>query len=293
MTPVKLLVNEAMESIEEMHNFKNLRRVLTGFKDLDRITWGFEPGSINLITSYNNGGKIALASNICKNNAFSKRHNIGVGIVAPHERAKTICRQFIIQEADQSEQDIVAGALNTANWTNIMNGVRLLGESGLTFFELSEQDSIQDLVPLLKEAQIKLLLFDTSPINYFHLSEKITIRRQMKKIKEIATACDIAVLLLGEMSINSSREKRPYPPQLKDIVAIDSLLSFLTTVIIIDQESDSQPVKPWLESDHSKELVNAMVAYNDGEVGRCSLHYQPALKKFSDYTGIDEDDIPE
>src|SRR5699024_6107127 len=78
-TPIKHVLIDAYDQIQQLHqNNDDVTGIATGYRDLDRITSGFQRNDLIIIAARPSVGKTAFALNIAQNVAVNTDENVAI-----------------------------------------------------------------------------------------------------------------------------------------------------------------------------------------------------------------------
>ncbi|MDR0652035.1 MAG: replicative DNA helicase [Synergistaceae bacterium] len=256
--------------------------VLSGFADLDSLTGGLQPGSLNIIAARPSVGKTALALNIASHAAVYE--GVPALIFSLEMSGEQIASRMLSSLARVNIRELVKGRnLDNALWTDMTSAA-----SSLCNAPIFIDDS-----PMLStfELRSRCLRFMSRyigkkclvVIDYLQLmisgSKRGENRNQevadiSRMLKGIARECDIPVIALSQLSRKVEERgagKRPMLSDLRDSGAIEQdadIVAFLYRKSYQDLESD----------DNTAELL--VEKHRNGPTGKINLVFYREYARF-------------
>ena len=112
---IKDVLVHTYDNIEQLQNRKgDVTGIPTGFKDLDRMTAGFQRNDLIIVAARPSVGKTAFALNIAQNVAIRAREN--VAIFSLEMGAEQLVMRLLCAEGNIDAQALRTGALTTEDW---------------------------------------------------------------------------------------------------------------------------------------------------------------------------------
>ncbi|WP_234444724.1 DnaB-like helicase C-terminal domain-containing protein, partial [Streptomyces sp. NRRL F-525] len=107
---------DTLEAVAEEQG-KRLTGLGTGFRDLDYLTRGLEPGSLTVIASRPAMGRTTLMSDICRHNAIT--NGIPALVFTLEESRQSFTRRVLAAEARVAIHHMRAGTMPDEDWTRL------------------------------------------------------------------------------------------------------------------------------------------------------------------------------
>lgn len=263
----------------------------SGFKDLDRIISGFQPGTLNIIAARPSMGKTALALNIAQFGGEGNNH-------------------VLFFSLEMSVEQLVHRMLS-AETLKFSDGV---GISSLTSGELSEEDmyAIGRAEPSLNERNIHIcdrselsaMDFRTEcrrfktrhpdlaliVVDYLQLmssgrksdTRQYEVAEISRVMKSVAVELECPVIALSQLSRETERrtDKKPQLADLRDSGAIEQDADVVMMLFREDYYSENE------NNDLMDSKADIRIAKNrNGTTGICHLTFERKYTRFMDYGG--------
>lgn len=251
----------------------------TGFRKLDELTGGLEPGKLYTIAARPGVGKSALLLNIATNAA--KRYQRRVVLFSLEMKAEEIMGRLVASETGIDAQRVKAGALDERQWSTYTRKVNEIANwriyiddtSALTIAQMRSK-----VARLMHGGGIDLVVMDY--IQRMYGRDERDVRRNENREREIAfvaqnlknIAMDYNVPVLSAAQINREVEKRnDKRPMLADLRESGA----------IEQESDFVAFiyRP-ADDDKNAELV--IRKHRGGPLDSVPLYYRDSILQFTD-----------
>lgn len=127
---VKDVLVQTYDNIEQLQNRKgDVTGVPTGFRDLDRITAGFQRNDLIIVAARPSVGKTAFALNVAQNVAIQAREN--VAIFSLEMGAEQLVMRMLCAEGNIDAQVLRTGALTNEDWSKLTMAMGSLSNSGI------------------------------------------------------------------------------------------------------------------------------------------------------------------
>ena len=210
----------------------------TGFKDLDDMTSGLQPGELVVVAARPSLGKTALALNIAAHAAI--KHSKKVGFFSLEMSKESLVIRLLCAEADTDSHRLRSGASNREEWKRLTNALGRLGEAPL-FIEDAAALTVTQIRAKARRLQIEKGL-DLVVVDYLQLvagqgkTENRTqeVTQISHGLKALAKELKVPVLALSQLS--RAPEQRQGRPQLSDLRESGSIEQDADVVIFLYRE---------------------------------------------------------
>ena len=127
---IKDVLMDTFDDLEELHkNEGDVTGVPTGFRDLDKMTSGFQESDLIIIAARPSMGKTALALNIAQYAAVEKDTSVAIFSL---EMAKSqLVQRMLCSEAQVNSHRLRTGQLRDTDWRRLSQAAGRLGESDI------------------------------------------------------------------------------------------------------------------------------------------------------------------
>ena len=278
---LKELLPGAMEAIQKlMASGDSCTGIPSGFKDLDKITNGFQKSEFIVIGARPSVGKTAFALSMAAN--ISIRHKIPVGFFSLEMSEQAIMQRFISSEARVASNFIRAGMLSELQINKIHGAVGEIYE-GLDLLYLS---SVSDLKILDLRALSRKMIRDHGVkiifVDYLTLiqAENRAIPRHeqiaeiSRSLKALARELDIPIVVLSQVRRDAAKNK----PTLADLRESGSIEQDADLVIFLHKEKNEDEAKP--ENSEVIELDVIIAKQRNGPIGEIKMVFIPKYTRF-------------
>src|SRR5690606_31654110 len=127
---IKDVLIDVFDNIEQLHrNNSDITGVPTGFKDLDRITSGFQPNDLIIIAARPSVGKTAFALNVAQNVAVNSDTN--VAIFSLEMGAEQLVQRMLCAEGNIDATRLRNGQLEPEDWGKLTMAMGSLSNAGI------------------------------------------------------------------------------------------------------------------------------------------------------------------
>lgn len=202
--------------------------IMTGFTDLDRLTGGLQPGSLNILAARPSMGKTALALNIARNVAVNV--NMPVLLFSLEMGADQLVQRLLGSEAGVNIQDLRTGNFIKEDWEKLTNAAGKLTKAPMYIDDSSVLTTMEMRARCrrFKARYNSLGLIVVDYLQLMSMARKIESKQQevseiSRGLKAIARELEVPVLSLSQLSraVESRNDKRPQLSDLRDSGAIE------------------------------------------------------------------------
>ena len=257
--------------------------ISSGFGDFDKLTGGFQPGSLNIIAARPSMGKTALALNVAQKAALED--DVNVLLFSLEMSAEQLAGRLLSSEARVNLKELQqAGKVRSDQWNALTDAVARLSRSPI-FIDDSSMLSTLELRSkcrrfFSKHREEKSLVI----VDYLQLmanSKRAENRQQevsdiSRALKGVAREFEVPVIALSQLSREVEKrgaDKRPMLSDLRDSGAIEQdadLVAFLYRPAYYQQDKES--------SDPTAEL--AIAKHRNGPTGKIDLVFYKEISRF-------------
>ena len=244
--PIKNILTEAFDRIDELHREKGkLRGLTTGYHDLDNILAGLQKSDLVVLAARPSVGKTSLALDIARNVAIKAK--VPVGIFSLEMSKEQLVDRLLCSEAGVDLWKMRTGKLSDRDedddFPRIGHAMGVLSEAPI-FIDDSATSNIMEIRTKARRLQIEnglgLLIID-----YLQLMESRSQRTDnrvqeiaeiTRSLKGIARELNIPVLALSQLS-RAVEARSPAIPKLADLRESGSIEQDADVVMFIYRKS--------------------------------------------------------
>ncbi|MDI9370199.1 MAG: replicative DNA helicase [Synergistaceae bacterium] len=224
------VLGHTFQQIEDQYNRsdQDVTGFNSGFLDLDRLTGGFQPGSLNIVAARPSMGKTALAVNIAQ---FGGQ---GAGrpvlIFSLEMGAEQLVQRMLGAEARINIHDLRIGSFPRSSWEALADAAGRLAESPIYIDDSSMLSTLEFRARCrrFKSRYENLGLILVDYLQLMNSSRKIENKQQevaeiSRTLKGVARELNTPVIALSQLSraVEQRTEKRPQLSDLRDSGAIE------------------------------------------------------------------------
>jgi replicative DNA helicase len=245
------VLTETFKRISELYESgEDVTGVPSGFKDLDRITAGFQPGNLIVLAARPSMGKSALGLSIVANIVI--RSKLPCAFFSLEMSRQEIAQRLICMEGKVDSHRIRTGRLTEEDWPRLIQACGSLENAplyvddtpSLNLLELrSRLQTLKRREPTLALVVVDYLQLMTAPTSAeSRLQEVSEISRGLK---EIARDFEMPLIALSQLSraVEQRTDKRPILSDLRESGGIEQdsdVVMFIYRDDYYNTESDQQ-----------------------------------------------------
>ncbi|HEX5564722.1 MAG TPA: replicative DNA helicase [Sporosarcina sp.] len=277
---IKDVLVETYDNIEILHTRKGeVTGIPTGFRDLDKITAGFQRNDLIIVAARPSVGKTAFALNVAQNVATKAGEN--VAIFSLEMGAEQLVMRMLCAEGNIDAQVMRTGNLEAEDWRKLTMAMGSLSNAGI-FIDDSPGIRINEIRSkcrrLQQEHGLGMIMID-----YLQLimgSGRSGENRQQevseisRSLKALARELKIPVIALSQLSrgVEQRQDKRPMMSDLRESGSIEQdadIVSFLYREDYYDKETENQ------------NMIEIIIAkQRNGPTGTVTLAFAKEYNKF-------------
>jgi|YelNatPaOPRAMG01_1025707.scaffolds.fasta_scaffold27976_2 replicative DNA helicase len=279
--PIKDVLKETFKIIERLYERKELiTGVPSGFKDLDRLTSGFQPSDLIIVAGRPSMGKTAFCLNIAQYAAIHAR--VPTAIFSMEMSKEQVAMRMLCSEAKVNASKVRSGFLSEAELQRLTLAASILSDSPLVIDDtpaLSVLELRAKARRLKREISLGLVIID-----YLQLmrGRSSTERREQeiseisRSLKALAKELQIPVIAISQLSRRA--EDRPgRRPQLADLRESGAIEQDADVILFIYRDEVYNPNSP------KKGIAEIIIGkQRNGPTGTVELAYIPELTAFKD-----------
>ncbi len=282
--PLSDIIVKNIETLEEKQGNKSLvTGVPSGYKDIDRLTSGFQNSDLIILAGRPSMGKTALALNIARNAAVD--NNISVAIFSLEMSKEQLSLRMLCSDARVDSSRVRSGFFSMEDWTNLTEAAGILSETPIF---IDDSSAISDTEIRAKARKLKMdKHIGLIIIDYLQLmrTSKSLERRDLeisdmsRSLKALAKELDIPVIALSQLNrlLEQRNDKRPKLSDLRESGALEQdadVVAFIYRDEVYNKD-EGNPHKGTAEIILSKQ--------RNGPTGIAVLTFLNAYTRFENY----------
>ena len=288
--PIREIVKESFATIEKLFNKKEaVTGVASGFKELDRMTAGFQPSDLIIIAGRPSMGKTAFCLDIAEYAAIGNK--IPVAIFSLEMSKEQLVIRMLCSQANVEGTRLRTGYLNESDWPKLTIAAGNLSESPIYI------DDTAALSVLELRAKARRLKSDYGLgmviVDYLQLMKgraRVESRQQeiseiSRSLKALAKELNIPVIAVSQLS-RKTEERTGNRPQLSDLRESGAIEQDADLILFIyrDEVYNRDPDNP--NRGKAEVIIGKQ---RNGPIGKIDLAFLDKFTTFKDlYKGETE-----
>jgi len=283
---IEVLLKESFEQITALYEAgDDLTGIPSGFRDLDKLTSGFQPGNLVIVAARPSMGKSALALGIAGNLAV--RYGIPVALFTLEMSKSEVTQRLMCSEAKLESQRLRTGRLLQDDWPRLTAACDKLAKApiyvddtaSITMMEIrSKARRLKSREPNLGLIVVDYLQLMTSGSNAENRVQEVS--QISRSLKILARDLDVPILALSQLSraVEQRHDKRPI---LSDLRESGSIEQDADLVAFIYRDEYYNP-----EGTDQQGLAEVILAkHRNGPTDAVKLSFLKRYAKFADLAG--------
>jgi replicative DNA helicase len=277
------------EETDKLHRLSISKTSLTGtpsgFKDIDAVTGGFQPGNLVVIAARPSMGKSALVANIAEN-AVLQGHAVALFSLEMSE--SELAQRFVASQARIKGEDLRRGKVAEARWPKILDACQRLAQAPLFVDDSSDTGVLEVRAKARRlhhqlEGGLGLIIVDYLQLmrHEGRVESRVEQVGQISRgLKGLARELNVPVIAISQLSRAVEQrggEKKPILSDLRESGQIEQdsdLVMFIYREEYYDRESE-----------RPGEADIIIAKHRNGPVGDVVLTFQKDYPKFMNYAG--------
>ncbi len=282
------VLGKTFQQIEEQYNRsdQDVTGFNSGFYELDRLTGGFQPGSLNIVAARPSMGKTAFAINIAQ--FGGQGSNRPVLIFSLEMGAEQLVQRMLGAEARVNIHDLRNGSFPKSAWEDLADGAGRLAEAPI-YIDDSSMLSTMELRARCRRFKSRHKDLGLVVVDYLQLmsasrrtdSKQQEVAEISRGLKGIARELETPVIALSQLSraVEQRTEKKPQLSDLRDSGAIEQDAD---TVMLLYRPGYYEPGAAPDEEDN-RAFIH-LAKHRNGPTGEISLVF---LREYTRFVNAD------
>jgi replicative DNA helicase len=260
----------------------------SGFRDIDAITGGFQPGNLVIFAARPAMGKSALVANIAENVAV--KHGMPVAFFSLEMSEVELAQRFIACRARIAGDRLRRGHVGQKDWPKVVRACNELEQAPLWIDDSSDlglldlrakarrlqaQESHRGGLGLVVVDYLQLMRADDPRANRVE-----QVGQMSRGLKILARELNVPVLAISQLS-RAPEQRHPPRPQLSDLRESGSIEQDADLVAFLYREDYYRQN----EEEHDGLADVILAKHRNGPIGTKKLVFLNRFPKFADYSG--------
>ncbi|EIJ80173.1 replicative DNA helicase [Bacillus methanolicus PB1] len=277
---IKDILVRTYDKIEMLHNRKGeITGLETGFRELDKMTAGFQRNDLIIVAARPSVGKTAFALNIAQNVATKTGENIA--IFSLEMGAEQLVMRMLCAEGNINSQRLRTGTLTDEDWGKLTMAMGSLSNTGI-FIDDTPGIRISEIRSkcrrLKQDHGLGMVVIDY--LQLIQGSGRPSENRQQevseisRSLKGLARELEVPVIALSQLSrgVEQRQDKRPMMSDIRESGSIEQdadIVAFLYRDDYYNKETEN------------KDIIEIIIAkQRNGPVGTVELAFVKEYNKF-------------
>jgi replicative DNA helicase len=262
----------------------------SGFKDIDELTGGFQPGNLIVLAARPAMGKSSLATNIAQNAAVD--HGRAVALFSLEMSETELAQRFIAAEAKLNGDDLRKGRVRPDRWPKVLKATEKLAAAPL-FIDDSSDLGVMELRAKARRLHARQDL-GLVIVDYLQLmrpdpgadSRVEQVGQMSRGLKLLARELNIPVIAVSQLSraVESRPDKRPLLSDLRESGNIEQDADLVMFIYRDEYYNDNSEEPGVAEVKAAK--------HRNGPVGTVKLTFLERYPKFANLYRERTSDVP-
>ncbi len=277
------VIKDSFEMIEHLYDKKDaITGIPSGFKDLDELTTGFQPGDLVIVGGRPSMGKTAFSLNIAQHVGINVKEPVAVFSLEMSK--KQLALRMLCSEAMVDSNSVRKGFIKKKDWHQLTSAAGNLAEAPIYI------DDSSDITALEMRAKARRLKMEHGLglviVDYLQLMRgRVGVERREQEISEIsrslkalAKELEVPVIALSQLN-RLVEQRRPPIPTLADLRESGAIEQDADVILFLYRDEVYNKDNPEL-----KGKASIIVAkQRNGPTGKVDLSFLSDCTKFTDY----------
>ncbi len=277
------------EETDKLHRLSQAKTSLTGtpsgFKDIDALTGGFQPGNLIVIAARPSMGKSALVTNMAENAVL---HGHAVALFSLEMSESELAQRFVASQAKIKGEELRRGKVAEARWPKILEACQRLADSPLYVDDSSDTGVLEVRAKSRRlhhqiEGGLGLIIIDYLQLmrHEGRVESRVEQVGQISRgLKGLARELNVPVIALSQLSRAVEQRGGDKKPILSDLRESGQIEQDSDLVMFIYREEYYDR-----ESERPGEADIIIAKHRNGPVGDVILTFQKEYPRFMTYAG--------
>jgi replicative DNA helicase len=277
------------QETEKLHRLSISKTALTGtpsgFKDLDDLTGGFQPGNLIILAARPSMGKSALVTNIAEN-AVVDGHAVALFSLEMSE--SELAQRFVASQARIRGEELRKGRVAENRWQKILAACQTLSDAPLWIDDSSDTGVLEVRAKARRlhhqlPQGLGLIIIDYLQLmrHEGRVESRVEQVGQISRgLKSLARELNVPVIALSQLSRAVEQRGGEKKPILSDLRESGQIEQDADLVMFIYREEYYDK-----ESERPGEADIIIAKHRNGPVGDVVLTFQKEYPKFMNYAG--------
>ena len=277
------LLKDSFETITKLYEAgSDITGTPAGFRDLDRLTSGFQPGNLIIVAARPSMGKSALA--LCMASNVAVRHEIPVALFTLEMSKAEVTQRLMCAEGKVESQRLRTGKLAVDDWPRLTAACDKLAKAPI-FVDDTGSITMMEIRSKLRRLKMKEPKLGLVIVDYLQLMTSGTsaenrvqeVSQISRALKVLARDLEVPIIALSQLSraVEQRHDKRPI---LSDLRESGSIEQDADLVMFVYRDEYYNPEET--ESAGVAELL--LAKHRNGATGVEKLAFQKRYAKFAD-----------
>jgi len=286
-SPMKDVVKDTFKMIEHLYDKKEaITGVPSGFKDLDELTAGFQPGELIIIGGRPGMGKTAFALNVVQHVGIEMREPVAVFSLEMSK--EQLALRMLCAESMVDSSHVRKGFINKQDWPKLTNAAGRLSDAPI-FIDDSSAMTVLEIRAKSRRLSKDHKGLSLIVVDYLQLMRsRGNFERREQEISEIsrslkALAKELKIPVIALSQLNRAVEQRSgNKPTLADIRESGAIEQDADVIIFIYKDGEQSRTNPAVRN-----VVKVDIAkQRNGPTGTLVLTFLSNCTKFVDHSGM-------
>jgi replicative DNA helicase len=279
------------DETDKLHKLSISKTALTGtpsgFKDLDNMTGGFQPGNLIVLAARPSMGKSALVCNIAENAALAGH---GIALFSLEMSESELAQRFVASQAKIKGEELRRGKVPESKWPSILTACQRLAAAPMYVDDSSDTGALEVRAKSRRlhhqlPGGLGLIIIDYLQLmrHEGRIESRVEQVSQISRaLKGLARELEVPVIALSQLSRaveqRGKEDKKPILSDLRDSGAIEQDAD-LVMFIYRDEYYNKD------DTDRPGEADIIVAKHRNGPVGEVVLTFQKDYPRFMNYAG--------
>jgi replicative DNA helicase len=258
----------------------------SGFRDVDRLTSGFQPGNLIIIAARPSMGKSALA--LCMAANVAVRHDKPVALFTLEMSKSEVTQRLMCSEGKVESQRLRTGKLAADDWPRLTAACSKLTKAPI-YVDDTGSITMMEIRSKLRRLKMREPNLSLVIVDYLQLmTSGTTVENRVQEVSQISRALkvlardlDVPIVALSQLSraVEQRHDKRPI---LSDLRESGSIEQDADLVMFVYRDEYYNP-----EDTESAGIAELLLAkHRNGPTGMEKVAFQKRYAKFTDLAAV-------